>query len=541
MKVEDYYRNVLVPGNVAMSAIRRAGLFIDQERTKKQIEDWGKELVELEKFVEGEALKAGVVLKYSDAHAPNAEKLREFLYTAPRGLGLKVSKLTPTKLASTDDDALMEYASLGIPRDDDHPIVKAVLKIRSISKARSTHLMAYLRAVRSDGAIHPKFNWTLKTSRISADDPPVHQIPERADKDVADKVKAVFVPRINPPPVPEDWDPRIHGSCFRWDISGAEAAIRAAMLTFLFCSRPDPVAWEYVRLGKDLHSKTASLIYGVPDGTYKKGTMERDAVGKQTFFAKQYGAKWKTVQSTIRQKARIFLSDEESIRISDAWDAGYPGLVELYEIDKMTVAKKGYVEDGYGRRRKVDLPEGVTFRGMKNGKTQWDIKGVPAHLIDKNDEARRMLRYEMDHRFHVAANTPTQSMSASDAFWMLAYLNLGEYYPLALPPMWEDQGLAFPEAADWVFHGGPGPGGKPFQVWHSNAVHDSGWGDFAPGRETFEAVGKTIWRRCRAIPFDWRIKADVPYRVELKVGPNMSQMFDYNKIATKYGWEVLPE
>lgn len=532
MNLSDSYRYVLLPGNGAMSAIRRAGLCLDQPRIRRQVQEWEGELQDLERYVEDAALKAGIVLKYSPAHSTSPDKMRDFLYGA-KGLGLPITKWTPTKLASTDDDVLMDYASLAIPRDDDHPIVRAILKIRSLSKAKATHLESYLRSVRADGAIHPKFNWALRTARIAAEDPPVHQIPERSDKDVADKVKGCFIPRIAPPPDPADWDPRIHGSCFRWDIDGAEAAIRAAMLTAIKCHAPDPVAYPYVREGKDLHSKTASLIYGVPDGTYKKGTMERDAVGKQTFFAKQYGARWTTVKATLRQKARLMISDQEAQRISDAWDRGYVGLVELYERDKYEVFTKGYVQDGYGRRRRTVPPPQVQFQGIEGGKVKWEI-------IARSEDDRNSIRGQLEHTFHVAANSPTQSMSAYDALWMLAYLTFGErdQLPLALPPMWEAQGLAFPEAAGWQFNEGPGPGGKPFRAWHSNAVHDSGWGDCAPGY--LEPVAKTIWRRCRALPFDWRLKTDVPYRVSLSVGPNFAQMESYNAVAARFGYHPLP-
>lgn len=532
MNLLDSYRYVLLPGNGAMSAIRRTGLYLDQPRIQRQIAEWDQELQGLERYVEGEAAKTGHVLTYSEAHSCSPGALRAFLFGSP-GLGLPVTKHTPTGLPSTDDDALMDLASLMIPKPDDHPVVRAVLKIRSISKAKATHLQTYLACVRADGAVHPKFNWALRTSRIAAEDPPVHQIPERADKDVADKVKACFIPRISPPPSPEDWDPRRHGSCFRWDIDGAEAAIRAAMLTAIRCRQPDPVAYPYVREGKDLHSKTASLIYGVPDGTYKKGTMQRDAVGKQTFFAKQYGAEWPTVKATLRQKARLMIEDAEAKRISEAWDRGYVGLVELYERDKYAVFTHGYVEDGYGRRRATPLPPRVRYRGIQGGKVRYDIDA-------RSEDERKWIRGQLQHTFHVAANSPTQSMSAYDALWMLAYLTFGEgdQMPLQVPPMWAARGLAFPEAAGWALNGGPGPGGKPFLAWHSNAVHDSGWGDCAPGY--LEPLAQVIYRRCRAIPFDWRLKTDVPYRVSLSVGPNFTQMESYNAVARRFGLDPLP-
>lgn len=537
MKLADYYRLALVPGNRAVSAIRRAGLPVSRERLDRLEVEWMTQLADLKAYVEGEAAKHGMSLKYSEQDGLTPSSLVKFLYS-PQGLNLEIYKYTSggavkqSPQPSTDDEALLPYASLANPRPDDHPVVGALLKIRSLHKELVTHLRGFKQMQRSDGCVHATYNWALRTPRISAENPQVHNIPERADKAVADGLKACIVPRLHPAPSVEDWDPRQHGSVFRWDIVGAEACIRAAMLTARFCEKPDPVAWEYLRLGKDIHSKTASLIYGVPEGTYKKGSYERDAVGKQTFFAKQYGAQWRSVQGTIWTRARLWIPDEETKKICEGFDRGYPGLVELYEQDKARLGRDPYCYDGYGRRRWVGLPDGVRFKGWLNGRTQWEVEG-------RTDEERNRRYSELNHRFHICANSPTQGMNATDNLFMLALCYLGEYTPLRLPPMWESRGLEFPEAKDWQMHLGSGPGGRPFLAWHNNTVHDSGWGDCGPGY--LEPLAKLVWRRCRAVPFDWRIEADVPYRIELSVGPDMAHLDSYNKIAQRFGFEPVPE
>lgn len=523
MRVWDYYTRVLVPGNVAVSALRRAGLPVSVSRIRETRAAWARELAELEAYVEGEAARRGTSLRYSAKHAVDPEVLARFLFSPSSvgGCGLEPRGKTEHGQYSTGDEALSWYASLAVPRPDDDPLVRAILKVRSLAGAVSKYLDKFEALRRSDGCVHPKYNWALRTARLSAEEPPVHQIPERADKAVADGVKSCIVPRCAPAPVPEEWDPRVHGSCFRWDISGAEAAIRAAMFTHRFCSRPDPIAWEYIRLGKDIHSKTASIIYDVPEGTYKKGSYERDAVGKQTFFSKIFGAKWTTVQANIWRTARLWIEDDRVKKICENFDLGYSGLTELYELDKRWLGERGYCEDAYGRRRRIPVPQGATFDGRtwRYGK----------------DIAR-----QTEHAFHVAANTPTQSTNAIDNIFMLALLYHGEYVELRVPPMWAAAGVPFPEAADWQLHEGRGPGGLPLLSWHTNTVHDSGWGDCAPGPH-LEATAKVVWRRCHAVPLDWRLEADVPYRVDLQVGPDMSRLEDYNKVAKRFGFETLPK
>jgi hypothetical protein len=536
VKVADYMRDVLVPANVAVSAIQRNGLPIDLAHLRATREAWEGEIRDMERMVEGEAARVGTPFKYSADHGVHPPYIAKFLF---EGLGLdpagpdgKSKKSPKTGRLSTDAESLAMHASVKVPRPGDHPVVSAILKIRSLAKGVGTYLDAFERSVRPDGRCHPKYNWALRTARLSAEDPPVHQIPEHSDQVVADGVKACIVPRVSPAPDRDSWDPRVHGSVGRWDIVGAEASVRAAMLTDHWGVR-DPVAWEYLRQGKDIHSKTASLLYGVPEGTYKKGSRERDAVAKPIFFAKQFGAKWRLVQHQMWDDARVWIPDDEIRQMDDRFNAGYTGLVELYAIDKILLGERmdseglSWCDDPYGRRRAIQVPRAAVAR-FRNGR--WNEEYIQDYALQK----------ALNHAFHVAANTPTQSCNASDAAWMLALCHLGEYVELRVPPMWERGGIPFPEAADWQLDGGPGPGGKPFQAWMTNTVHDSGWFDCAPGH-WLEAAAKVFWRRCQAVPLDWRLEADVPYRIELKVGPDQAHLRPYNSVAKIFGLEPVPE
>jgi len=527
MNIGDYYDQVFVPGNVAISAMRRAGIAIDLDRVSKTYKQWERKIEELESFVEGEAAKRGIALRYSEKHNVYYKTLGEFLFSS-QGLDLEPTEWTEkTGNPSTSEGALKAYACLANPSKDDDPIVTAILKIRSLAGANAKYFTAFRRTVRADGCVHPTINWgKVRTARLSMENPPMHQIPEKSDAEVALGVKSCMIPRTKPCKRPEDWDPRKHGSCFRWDIAGAEAAIRVAMLTAKFCPQPDPVGYEYIREGKDIHGKTGSFLLDKPEGTFKKGDMERDVVGKQCNFLLLYGGGWRVLQDTVWDRARVWIDDEEAQRYREKFFELYPMLAYLYEFDKAFLGKYGYCEDGYGRRRFIEIPDSARYKGFRNGQAYWKC--------DDDDDWGKL-----NHAFKIAANTPTQSINANDTMWMLALLHAGEYVDLAVPPMWEKYGVEFPEATGWRLHEGLGPGGKPLKAWHCNTVHDSGWGDCAPGH--LEPTAKVIWRRCRAIPFDWRLETDVPYRIDLKVGPDFGHMKDYNKVCGDFGMELLPE
>jgi len=883
MEVAEYLRDVLVPANVAVEAITRAGLCVDVDRLRATRSAWESELRETERRVEGEFAEHGAVsLRYSRDHGLNSAELSNFLFgpyglVLPEGVAAETEKGNP----SSADEVLSHFASLSVPRPDDVPLVRDVMQIRSLGGAITRYLDALERTRRADGCCHPKYNWALRTARLSAENPPVHGIPERSDRRVADGIKSCIVPRVAPAPSSGEWDPRRHGSCFRWDISGAEAAIRAAMLTAHYVG-PEPIAWEYIRTGKDIHAKTASLLYNVPEGTYRKGSHERDTVGKHVFFTKIFGAFPGAVKRTIWEQARVVVSMDEAERFCDAFDAGYVGLGALYEDDKRRLGESmceegrraarhapghAFCRDAYGRRRKIVIPAGAEFdrssgswgdhrqlhkafhiaancvdaetealtqrgwvkgfdlrrddilltKSAVSGGLEWqplldlklwpdyygplvEFKSKSLHVVSTpnhrwlvrerygrgkrlkrdievttatfsprgeqalhltgdyrpqitssltQDEAElmgwwltdgslracragaqktrgkrtyllptqrvvlcqsaganldkcrrvdellscvsageRIRRYETPRVYNerpytyvewvvgprlsqkiialcprrvltfdllcrldrpaldrlreamvlgdgclsggtvtfcsgsqeqieafqalctltgavasiqkrdlgkyggwtprgsvswyskvlkrthaqvlhnrrnftakravwcpvvantffvarrsgtvfVTGNTPTQSTNASDNMWMLALCHLGEYVPLRVPPIWERDGVPFPEAAGWQISGGPGPGGLPFQAWHTNTVHDSGWGDCAPG--WLEPTAKLVWRRCRAVPLDWRLDADVPYRIDLSCGPDMANLESYNDVAARFGLEPVPD
>lgn len=493
---------------------------------------------ELERYVVGEAQKRGFQLKYSAAHAPLPDAtFRDFLFS-PRGLGLESDRQTPTGKPARDDTALLPYAAVGPNHNrkngktvEDHPVVYAILRISSIKTARGTHLASLLKWRRSDGCVHPKFNWNSPgTTRPSAEEPPVHQIPERANPEVAKKVKSCIVPRVQPwlgPP--EEWDPRKHGWVAKVDVKGAEFVIRAG------CIAREPALVEYLRAGKDGHARTAALLTGQPEAYFTKGQpgrQYRDDVAKGLNFLLIFGGEWHGLQSAIWRDARTWLETSEAQRLCSRFFVGYPGLAARYEEDTAEMVQRGYIEDDYGRRWAMPLPEGV--KAKRNGSGNWSF----AFSSGLGKEVASLLHRQVEHRRHCYANRRTQADNATTLLWTLALCYHGEYVPLQLPPSWESRGLPFPEAEGWQLNGGDGPGGRPFSAWVTNEVHDSLWLDGVPG--TLEPAMKVVFRRSLGVPADFLIDADMLRRVEAEVGPDLGHLRDYDAVAKQFGLEEMP-
>lgn len=542
MNIHDYFHQVQQPAYTALEAVRRAGLPVHEGRATAQMAAWQTELESLERQVEEEARKRGFVLKYSPAHAPLPDAtFRDFLF-APKGLGLESDRKTPTGKDARDDTALLPYAAVGPNHNrmngapfEDHPVVYAIVRISSIKTARGTHLTSLLKWRRADGCVHPKFNWNSPgTTRPSAEEPPVHQIPERANPEVAKKVKSCIVPRIAPwlgPP--EEWDPRKHGWVAKVDVQGAEFVIRAG------CIAQDPVLVPYLRAGKDAHAKTSALFTGKPEGYFapgQPGRQYRNDVGKQGNFLLIYGGEWKALQLAIWKEARTWLEKNEAERLRERFFSlpdGYAGLAAQYERDTETLVRRGYIEDDYGRRWTMPLPDGVSAR--RNGAGTWEFD-LPRNL---SKEERIALWRQVEYRRHCYANRRTQADNATTLLWTLALCYHGEYVDLRLPPSWADRGVPFPEAAGWQLNGGDGPGGKPFQAWITNEVHDSFWLDGAPG--TLEPAMKVVFRRSLGVPSDLFLEADMLRRVEAEVGPDLGHLRPYAQAAKEFDLEPMPD
>src|SRR5574337_1020253 len=139
--VEEYYRNVMMPGNVAVSAMRRAGIPINVERIQQQRAEWVQRLADYEAYLSNDAKRSGIELVFSEKHVPGRAALTEYIYG--RGKGYPVEFTTPTGLPSTDDEALLRYASISNPWPDDDQDLTMLLKIRSLSKGINTFLDSF--------------------------------------------------------------------------------------------------------------------------------------------------------------------------------------------------------------------------------------------------------------------------------------------------------------------------------------------------------------------------------------------------------------
>ena len=151
-------------------------------------------------------------------------------------LNLPVIKRTKTG-PSTDIDTLERLAP-------QHPLPQEILSFRQLSKLKSTYVDTLPELVSAKtGRIHAHFNQTVAaTGRLSGSDPNLQNIPIRTD--LGRQIRQAFLPEAG------------------WKLLSADYSQIELRVLAHFTN--DPALVDAFGKGEDIHTTTASAVYGVP-------------------------------------------------------------------------------------------------------------------------------------------------------------------------------------------------------------------------------------------------------------------------------------
>lgn len=230
-------------------------------------------------------------------------------------LGLPVIKKTKTGY-STDADVLNELAQ-------HHEVVQKILEYRQLVKLKSTYTdgLAGLIDPRT-GKIHTTFNQTVTaTGRLSSTEPNLQNIPIKLE--LGRQIRKVFVPEIP------------GNVLLTADYSQIELRILAHI-------SGDANLIEAFRQNQDIHTRTASEVFGVP---MDQVTREMRSRAKAVNFGIVYGL------SDYGLSQDIKVSRREAREYIDNYFARYPGVKEYINRIIQTAKDQGYVTTLLNRRR----------------------------------------------------------------------------------------------------------------------------------------------------------------------------------------------
>ena len=285
--------------------------------------------------LEGINVDAEFLQEYSKVLTEEMQKLEKEIYTAagsefnigsPKQIGeilfgrmgvpYKGSR-TKTGQYKTDEATLVEVSA-------EFPIVKQILRYRSLSKLIGTYVDALPLLMNEDGRIHSSFNQTIAaTGRLSSANPNLQNIPVRTPEGA--EIRKAFIPR--------DEDHILLAS----DYSQIELRLVAAL-------SQDEGMLDAFKTGKDIHTATAALIFDVP---YEEVTRLQRYQAKTINFAILYGA------GATRLTQELEISRAEASDLISNYYERFTGLKQFMSGTVQQAKDEGYVTTLLGRKRSL--------------------------------------------------------------------------------------------------------------------------------------------------------------------------------------------
>ncbi|MDR3072514.1 MAG: DNA polymerase I [Clostridiales Family XIII bacterium] len=207
---------------------------------------------------------------------------------------------------------------------DKSPIIDDILEYRTLAKLRSTYIEGLRPLVAKDGKIHAHFQQTVTTTgRISCTEPNLQNIPVR--QELGRRIRRAFVP--------ESDEYVLIGA----DYSQIELRILAAL-------SEDAGLLEDFRQGADIHKRTASRVFGIPEAEV---TSLQRSNAKAVNFGIIYG------MSSFGLSTGLDISRGEAEAYIQEYFKTHGGVKRYLDQSVKDAKTKGYAMTVMGRKRNI--------------------------------------------------------------------------------------------------------------------------------------------------------------------------------------------
>ncbi len=305
-KLVHLYYDVELPLVPVLSRIEQNGIKVDTKFLGNLSDEMK---IEMDKITAGIFEIAG--------HEFNINSTQQLSKVLFEELSLPAKRKTAKKTGySTDVRVLEELAKI-------HPLPKSMLEYRQLTKLKSTYVDAIPELINPEtGRVHTSFNQAVAaTGRLSSTDPNLQNIPIRTAQ--GREIRKAFIPTD-----------KSH-SLLVADYSQVELRILAHY-------SDDKSLIEAFKEGQDIHSRTASEVYGVK---LEEVTPEQRRAAKTANFAIIYGVS----AFGLAQQTELNLSESKSF--IDTYFDRYPGIRKYMDSTISAAKDDGYVTTLLGRRR----------------------------------------------------------------------------------------------------------------------------------------------------------------------------------------------
>ena len=272
--------------------------------------------------------------KYSGKLSENIETLEKNIYfqageefniNSPKQLGVILFEKLGLPHGKKTKSGYSTSADVLSKLSGKYEIVDSILEYRQYVKLKSTYCDGLLGLIDENGRIHSSFNQTVtQTGRISSTEPNLQNIPVRTE--LGREMRAMFVS-------PDD--------CVLVDADYSQIELRV-----LAHIADDSVMQSAFAKGEDIHTVTASSVFGVPADFV---TPEMRRMAKAVNFGIVYGI------SDFSLAQDIKTTKAQAKQYIDNYLEGYSGVREYMKNIVKKAHEDGFVTTLSGRRRY--LPE----------------------------------------------------------------------------------------------------------------------------------------------------------------------------------------
>ncbi|OOG49465.1 DNA polymerase I [Rhodanobacter sp. C01] len=365
------YQDIEIPLVPVLAAMERRGVLIDGDELRKQSQQLGKRMLELQ--------RQAYALAGREFNLDSPKQLQAILFDE---LGLQAKLKTPTGQPSTNEEALEAIA-------DTHELPRLILDYRGLAKLRSTYTDKLSSIVNPrTGRVHTSYHQgAVATGRISSSDPNLQNIPVRTEE--GRRIRQAFI-------APPGW------KVLAADYSQIELRIMAHL-------SGDEGLLRAFREGGDVHRATAAEVFGLKPE--EVSTNQRRAA-KAINFGLMYG------MSAFGLARQLGVDRGEASDYMARYFARYPGVHAFMEATRAQAHRDGYVETIFGRRLYL---ENLTSRnqGLRQGAERAAVnapmQGSAADIIkramiamaawvDRRDDVHMLMQVHDELVFEVRAD-----------------------------------------------------------------------------------------------------------------------------------------
>ena len=338
-KLEEVYLSMDLPMIPVLYKMEKRGVKIDRKHFEKMKTEFEKKVATIEKKIfeiAGTKFNVNSPIQLSDVLFNKLSLPTKGIKKTSRGYSTGAKEL----------DKL----------EDSHEIIPVIKEYRESAKLLSTYILPLPGLADADDAIHTTFTQDVTaTGRLSSLSPNLQNIPVRSE--VGKEIRKGFVAR--------------DGKMF---VSADYAQFELRLAAFL---ANDEKLINNFNSGVDIHTKTASEVFGVPMEEVSK---EQRRAAKVINFGVMYGMSPKGLADAAGMgfyEAKEFIDDYFRVRSP----------IKKYLDTLLEQAKtKGYVETYFGRRRPTPDVKSTNFvvrMAAERAAQNMPIQGTEADLMKK--------------------------------------------------------------------------------------------------------------------------------------------------------------